>query len=383
MRALFFTMLFAAATVGADANEAVPVQAVFAGGASSSGWLSFASYTNFGIYVPVTIAGHAGMALVYGGPSGIDKGLAAAIGLVPKTDDANAVVPMEVHVGDVTIRSTAAALTTAQAYAQSVLGAPVICELGEDVFDRLDVEIDFAHHRLAFRDPASVTIPVGATDVPLAERDGERVVPLSIDGAPPAYFELELGNVIGPLLVTPAFAQAHGLFTGHVTSQRLSGRFIETIVSVDHLGFAGLDFPHTPIAIVPESQLPPASITGGVGLPLLSKFHLIVDYPHDRLYAMPDSTAIAAPIPKDRIGMVLSRTANTNGAFSVAFVAPNSPAAAAGFVKGDAIASIDGKPFSAWPMAAILGFPMADPGTTHTFAMADGSVRRVTAADFF
>jgi hypothetical protein len=323
------------------------------------------------------------MALVYGGPSGVDKDFAAAIGLVPKTDGANAVVPLEVHVGDLIIRSAAAALSTTPSYAQRVLGAPVICQLGEDVFDRLDVEIDFAHHRLAFRDPASVTMPGGATEVPLTERDGNRVVPLSIDGAPPAYFELELGNVIGPLLVTPSFAQTHGLFANHATSQRLSGPFEETVVSVDHLGFAGLDFPHTPIAIVPESQLPPASITGGVGLPLLSKFRLIVDYPHDLLYAVPDPTAIAAPIPKDRIGMVLSRTATTNGAFTVTFVAPKSPAAAAGFVKGDAIASIDGKPFYAWPMAAILGFPMADPGAAHTFTMADGSVRRVTAADFF
>jgi hypothetical protein len=52
-------------------------------------------------------------------------------------------------------------------------------------------------------------------------------------------------------------------------SQRMSGRFTETVVSVDHLTFAGIDFPQTPIALIPDSEVPPASITEGVGLPLL------------------------------------------------------------------------------------------------------------------
>ena len=50
------------------------------------------------------------------------------------------------------------------------------------------------------------------------------------------------------------------------------------LVSVDHLSLAGIDFAQTPIALIPDTELPPSSITGGVGLPLLAKFRLIIDY---------------------------------------------------------------------------------------------------------
>jgi membrane-associated protease RseP (regulator of RpoE activity) len=138
--------------------------------------------------------------------------------------------------------------------------------------------------------------------------------------------------------------------------------------------------PQTPIALIPDTELPRSSIGGGVGLPLLAKFRLIIDYSHNRLYAIPDAAA-KTPIAKDRIGLVLDKKV-TNG-FSAAFVSPNSPAEAAGFKKGDRIALIDGKPYDAWPTPTIIAFQMADPGTIHTFIMADGTVRRVKAADFF
>jgi PDZ domain len=248
------------------------------------------------------------------------------------------------------------------------------------VFDQLAVDIDFANHRIAFRDPKTLAKPEGAIEIPIVKLAGERVVPVSVDGAAPAQFEFELGNMNGPLLVTAAFAQANQLLRGHPTSERLSGPFAETVVSVDLLGFAGTDFQHAPIAIIPDSQLPPAAIVGGVGLPLLQKFRLIVDYSHDRLYAMPDAAAIATPIAKDRIGLLLGvKGAN----FIVAFVAPGSPAALAGFKKGDEISAIDGKAHDAWPVPDIIKLQMTEVGTIYVFTMADGSTRRITAADFF
>jgi hypothetical protein len=354
----------------------------FRGGRSSSGWIDFTPHANFGIYVPVKINGHEAMALLYGGPSSIDKSFTAVIGGKAEADAASA-RGVEVQVGDLSLQHASAKPDDlqAQGYDAKILGHPVLFRLGEEVFDQVVVDVDYPHHRVAFRDPRRVTKPAGAIEVPLIELDGERVVPLSVDGSAPAQFELELGNVIGPLLVTPSFAHTQKLFDGHPTSQRLSGRFTETVVTIDHLGFAGVDFPRVPIALIPETELPPASITGGVGLPLLAKFRLIIDYSHNRLYAIANATATKTPIDKDRIGLVLDKK-DTDG-FSVAFVSPNSPAEAAGFTKGDKIALIDGRPFSAWSTEAIIRFQMADAGTTHSFTMPDGAERRVKAADFF
>jgi hypothetical protein len=383
LTAVCATAAFAQSIAPSPAGLGQVQTASFRAGRSSSGWIDFTPHANFGIYVPVKINGHEAMALLYGGPSSIEKNFTALIGGETEADAAGSVSGVEVQVGDLTFQHASAKPDNlqAQGYDAKILGHPVLFRLGEEVFDQVVVDVDYPHHRVAFRDPKTVTKPAGAIEVPLVELDSERVVPLSVDGGPPAQFELELGNVIGPLLVTPSFARTQKLFDGHPTSQRLSGRFTETVVSVDHLGFAGADFPRVPIALIPETELPPASITGGVGLPLLAKFRLIIDYSHDRLYAIPSATAIKAPIEKDRIGLVLDKK-DTSG-FSVAFVSPNSPAEAAGFAKGDKIALIDGRPFSAWSTEAIIRFQMADAGSTHTFTMPDGAVRQVKAADFF
>jgi hypothetical protein len=381
--------LMTASATAAWAAHTAPVSsspeqtAIFKAGTSSSGWIDFTPYTNFGIYLPIKINGHEAMALLYGGPSNIDKSFAASIGLQTGTEKDGPVHGVEIRAGDLTLKNVDATTDDLQrqGYDAKILGRPVIFRLGEGVFGQVAVDIDYAHHRVAFRDPQEITKPAGAVEVPVVELDGERVVPISLNGAPPVQFELELGNVTGPLLVTPAYAQTQKLLDGHPTSQRLSGPFTETVVSVDHLRFAGVNFLDAPIALVPESQLPPASITGGAGLPLFARFRLIIDYAHNRLYAIPNAEAAKTPIAKDRIGLVLDKKVAVG--FSVAFVSPNSPADAAGFKKGDKIALIDGKPFDAWPMQAIVAFPLADAGTTHVFTMADGSVRTVTATDFF
>jgi hypothetical protein len=353
---------------------------VFKGSTSSSGWIDFTPLTNFGIYLPVKINGHDTMALLYGGPSNIDKNFVESVGLAAKKEDARSVNGIQIQLGDLILQNAVAKTDDLQkqGYDAKILGKPVLFRLGEEVFNQVVVDVDFAQHRVAFRDARTVTKPAGAIELPLIELDGERVLPLSIDGASPEQFELELGNVIGPLMVTPAYAARQKLLEGRPTSQRLSGRYSETVVSIDHLSFAGMDIAQVPIALIPDTELPPPSITGGVGLPLLAKFRLIIDYPHSRLYAIPKS---GTAIEKDRIGLMLDKKV-TNG-FSVAFVSPNSPAEAVGFKQGDKISLIDGKPFEAWPAQEIIKFQMADAGTIHIFTMADGTERQIKAVDFF
>jgi hypothetical protein len=360
-----------------------PVQTAAFRGRTSSGWIDFTPRTNFGIYLPVKVNGHDGMALLYGGPSNIDKNLVASVGLSPQIESGSPVNGIEVRLGDLTLQNARATPNDLQrqGYDAKILGHPVLFRLGEELFNQVAVDIDYPHHRVAFRDPGTLTKPAGAIEVPLIELDGERVLPLSVNGAASQQFELELGNVIGPLMVTPTYAEKEKLLEGRRISQRVSGRFTETVVSLDHLTFAGIAFPQTPIALIPDSEVPPASITGGVGLPLLVGFRLIIDYSHNRLYAIPDDVATKKPIQKDRIGMVLDKS--STDAFTVAFVSPNSPAERAGFKKGEKIALIDGKPLAAWPVEQIIAFQMAEAGTAHTLKMLDGTVRQITAVDFF
>jgi hypothetical protein len=380
-RASIFALLLAASPLYADTSVDTP-KVVFKDNASS-GWIDFKPYKASGIFFPARVNGRDAMVFLYGGSTNIDKSFATSVGLPPTpaaSGDEPGFAGVTVEVGGLTLSNMRAAAVDALPQFAKITGQPVPLQLGEEAFNRMVVDIDYAHHRLAFRDPDRVTKPAGAAEVPLIELDGERTVPLSINGAPPAQFELELGNTSGPLLVIPSYVQAHKLLEGRRTSQRVSGKFIEPVVTLDHLGFAGVDFPNVPIALVPDAALPPATISGGVGLPLLSHFRLIVDYSHDRLFAISNAGAAKAPFFKDRLGLVVAKQGDELG---VTFVAPGSPAEAAGFAKGDKIAALDGKPAAVYPDLAIMTLRFADSGTRFSFTMKDGEVRRVQARDFF
>lgn len=385
---LLSMLLAGAASADVAPASALVRTAASRSGATSSGWVNFTTSTNMSILVPVTVNGQTAVAMLYGGPSTVDKDFAAAIAL--KGDETTApIAGLEVQVGDLTLHNMSAGVrpVASPLYAR-ITGRPMLVQMGEEVFRKFIVDIDFAHHRLAFRDPAHVVRPKGAVEVPLLQKGDAKetqwVIPLSLDKAPPAWFEVELGNVTGPLLVTRGYAETHGLFDGRPTSERQSGPFHERVVTLDHLDFAGMGFPHAPIAIVPDSQNPPEGITGGVGLPLLSHFHLIFDYPHHRLFAIPNTVANEAPMPKDRIGLYLAGLrGDLSGGLVVAFVSPRSPAEAGGLKAQDRVVKIDGKVLADWPPAALVALDMTAPGVTHAFTLAGGEVRTVTARDFF
>jgi hypothetical protein len=356
---------------------------VFKDGASSSGWIHFKPYKASSIFFPAKVNGRDVMVLLYGGPTSLDKSFAGSVGLsqIPEGNkDSARIGGVTVTVGRLTLSDLTAAEIDVPPHFAKITGQPVPLMLGEELFNRTVVDIDYAHARLAFREPANVSRPTRAVEVPVIELDGTRVVPLSINGAAPEQFELELGNVSGPLLVIPSYAQAHKLLEGHRTSQRLSGKFVEPVVTLDHLSFAGVDFPKAPIALVPDAALPPASITGGVGLPLLSHFHLIIDYPNNRLFAVPNPGVPKPPFIKDRVGLVAVREADK---LRVTFIAPGSPAETAGFMKDEMIAALDGKSVAAESELNILTLRFANPGTRISFTMTDGQVRQIQATDFF
>jgi len=382
-RVLMFAVLIAAGTARAATVSDAP-KVSFNGGDSSSGWIAFKPDKASGIFFPAKVNGRDVLVFLYGGPTNLDKSFAASVGLSQAREgnkDAPKIGAVTVTVGRLTLSDlTAAAVDVPPQFAE-IKGQPVPLMLGQEVFNHMVVDIDYAHDRLAFRDPADVVSkPPRAVEVPVFELDGVRVVPLSINGAPPAQFELEMGNVSGPLLVIPSYAQAHKLLEGHLTSQRLSGKFVEPVVTLDHLSFAGVDFPNAPIALVPDAALPPASITGGVGLPLLSHFRLIIDYPNNRLFAIANAGAPNPPFIKDRLGLVAAREGDN---LRVTFVAPASPAEAAGFKKDDMIAAVNGKPVAAQSNLSVLTLRFADAGTRFKLTMADGQVRQIRATDFF
>ena len=371
-------------------------RATFANGASGTGWIPFEFFGGNRIYFPAKVNGHEMIVLLDSGAdsSVIDKTYAATLGMNPKGgvtgagaggyEQVGVIDNVTVEVGDLRLGPlTIGALDLASVGKR--IGHPLPFVLGDELFNELAVDIDFANRRIAFRDPAHLEKPTGAVEIPLKRVQGIRATPVSVEGGPPTDFDFDIGNG-SPLLVFPAYEEAHHLLDGRRTSQALGGAVggyhAETTTTVRRLTFAGVEFKDVPAVFTPASNSGVNSnlTLGNVGLPIIDRFHVIVDFSHDRAWLTPDPERIGAAFVKDRLGLSI---VPKDTDMAVEFVSPGSPAEAVGFKAGDHITRIDRKPQAAWPSEALRSLGQEPTGTMVEFTLADGTVRRVKLADYF
>jgi Aspartyl protease/PDZ domain len=380
---------------GRLARPAPVRDASFEDGATSTGWINFEFFHHNRIYFPAKVNGHDTIVLLDSGASvsAADKAFAASIGLtshgaftapgaggITTTGFASGV---DIQIGALTLHGVKVATFDFAPIGRRI-GHPLPFVLGSDVFNQFAVDIDFAHRRLAFRNPDSLTRPAGAVEVSLT-RVKDRAVPIAIEGAAPVPFEFDLGDG-APLDIAPAYYEPRRLLRGRRTSQveagGVGGFHGETIATIRRLAFAGVEFHDVPATFTSDKSSADNSnlLFGTVGLPLLARFHLIVDYTHDRLFATPYPNAAVTPFVRDRLGAVLARK---DGAVAVQFVSPGSPAQAAGLKVGDRVAEIDGKPAGAWGDADITQLRFQKAGAVVHIVLENGAAKNITCENFF
>lgn len=373
-------------------HRPAPVRrASFANGAASTGWIAFANRDNDRIYLPVKVDGRLVTAIFDSGAnaSAVDTALAASLGhkssgVFPTAGengagDAGLVQGIDLSIGDLTLHNlTIASMDLTALARKSGESWPLI--LGDEVFEETVVDIDFANRRIAFRDPAAFVPPPGAVTVRLAHDGDLRLVPLSLDGGAPALFVMDTG--FGPALrVSPALTRAHRLLAGRpsteVTLSAIGGDALATLASLPAVRLGGVRFASVPAMF--SDTWPSATYTdreqGLLGLALLERFRVIVDWPRDRLYLIPNPGAASAPFPRDRLGI----SSHVDGAALVIVgIAPGSPAAAADFKPGDRILTINGRP------AADAGDIGAQPaGTAITLVRQGADPTTLTLRDYY
>jgi hypothetical protein len=378
-------------------RPAIAHKASFRDGASSTGWIPFEFFGGNRIYFPAKVNGHDIVVLLDSGAqtSVIDKTVARSIGLDSKgggvtvlgsggAETAGVINGLTVEVGNLKLSGLTVVSLDLQSHAGQI-GHSLPFVLGDELFSEVAVDIDFANRRIAFRDPARIARPQGAAEVPLATVLSLRSIPVSIDGGPPVQVDFDLGSGL-PLMVYPSYYKTHALLDGRRTSQSLidgaGGREPQTVAMLRKLELAGVTFTDVPTIFTPDTVSAANSdrLLGNVGLPILSRFHLVIDYSHDRLWLTPDAQTSGAPFPKDRLGLWLDAK---DGALVIAFVAPGSPAQAAGLEAGQRIATIDGKPASAWPADARRALAAQAAGTAVDLTLEDRRVLHVALADYF
>jgi predicted aspartyl protease len=364
----------------------------FADGATSTGWLDFDMPDGRHIVLTAQLNGVAADVVLDSGAGGIvlDRGLADRLGLkaqqgftaVGVTGSAQGAVAQGVTItlNNLTVRtsqSTIFDLTQVSAAA----GRPVLAIVGRDLLGTLVADIDFPRKRLAFYGRDGEPRIQGGTDIPLTVGNFRlREIPVSIEGRPPIQAVFDLGSDT-PVYLSPAYAAQAGLLAGKATSTSLSAGvegMEENRVAVVETVKIGHTLVHEVPIEVPRNWN--QSADAFVGLPILRRFRLVIDFSHDRLTIVPDADAVNDAFRKDRSGI---GAMPSNGRLTIIHIAEHSPAEAAGLRVGDEITSINGQQIDAEYIKRRPREGSKPAGTIFSLTLKDGRNVRLVLADYF
>lgn len=371
-----------------------PSVATFASSEGSTGWLPFAQ-AGADIFLSIEVAGRQVEALLDSGVSisHFDAGFAHAIGLggqgafeVRGTSgvaaDTQVAAAPTISIGAMNLNGLNIGVSDLGSIARS-FGRPVPVVLGQDLFDDLVVDIDFAQRRVAFIDPSRYAAPDGMTNLPVAPSPAGPTVDVRIESSETARMTLDLGNSGAPFLFYASYWKPREMLTARrhsrVLSEDIAGASASEIASLGLAELGSFQFKDAPALFVGldkgSGDLTPA---GSVGLSALNRFRMVFDYPHGLLRLSPTET-VDAPFPKDRSGLGLD--ADGRG-WRVVFIAPGSPAEAEGWRLGDRIAEIINDPVNA-KIPIVERWGEGPEGAAITFVMADGSRRQLTLRAYY
>lgn len=354
---------------------------------ASSGWIPIQVTTNR-VLVPVTINGHPATAnLVNGITTRIDKGFIENNNILSTNTSAQErQAALTLQFGGVTLSQSVNAVV----YGHQNSKPAVDIIVGDEAFKELIVDIDFPNQRIAFYRPDTFISPAGITPL-VFKQDGEsRAVSVSVEQGPSMSYWVYMGDPAA-ISVYQAYSTAHGMLQGRANSIRMGGgprTPPEAIATVSRVNLAGTEFNQVP-GVFPDDSVTgahPEEVAGHIGLALLSRCRVIFDYSHDRLYIIPGRrSAIKAPFPKDRSGLVMKKVKDD---YVVRYVCPGSPAMKAGFRVGDTVTQVNNQPMpallgTAWQTAAWGNVHLTDLGTNYIFTLKDKSVRKLTTAEYF
>jgi predicted aspartyl protease len=322
----------------------------FKHGASGTSWLHFDMPDFRRVIVSGRINGVPARILLDSGVSGlvISKDLAAALRLrhigtvvgvgVTGAVQGQLVEGVVVSLDNLTIKTPNAELYDMAPFA-GVLNEPISALLGRDLFDSVIVDIDFAGVRIAFRDPnLTQPLPRGA-EVPLQrDKSGLRGMPVSIENRPPIQATLDFGSDRA-LNISPAYASDQNLLRNRRLSTALSagaaGIELGQVAVLTKVSIGNIAFHDVPIEVPNRWAFENQAI---LGMPIIRRMRMVIDFPHNRVFVLPNTTLLSRPFRKDRSGLGARRLTDR---LQIMHVAAGSPAETSGLHAGDEIIEIN------------------------------------------
>ena len=257
---------------------------------------------------------------------------------------------------------------------------PVDVIIGHELFLQGIVDLDLPNGRLRITPGGCGAEEMGGVSLPLIRLDSSYAIKVSLEGRPPAPLALDLGSNVA-LYFSRDYAERVSLLDGRRISSAASmgaeGVDIAQAVTVRDIEIAGIFLTRVPALIPARWKLP---AVGVVGLPVLRRFRLQVDFARKKVKMVADETAAARSFARDRSGLnAIARDDH----LQVLHVAENSPADRAGLKVGDRISLLNGQAVPSALRSHASPISHQPEGTKVHLTRADGKTFTLTLADYF
>lgn len=366
----------------------------FHAGAQSSGTIAFELFAGNRLFFPGAVAGKEAMLMLDSGAevTVIDAAFAQAAGVTPTghmdvrgtggTENLAVANQVEIVLGTMTLR-TGMVLLMDLRQISTMIDHPVQVILGKEVLNETVTDLNFAARTIAFHAPSAFVPPEGMTRVPLTVAAGIRTVPVSVEGHETVTVDFDLGNG-GALLLYPASVAKWSLLenrrVAHTLGGGIGGLHTENLVMAKSLEIGGYtlrDLPAvTPVNAEGLAFATSETVQGNVGMPVWSRFHLIMDFGRNQLFLAASPESLARPFLKNRSGMTVVREGD---ALKVLFVDPAFPSPVC--EKGAEIVALDGVPMT--KIRSRTEWAERPAGTVVKLTFRDGHEAELTLQDYF
>lgn len=265
--------------------------------------------------------------------------------------------------------------------ASAALGRPIDLVLGQDVLAGQCLALDFENGRCALikgfaGGPDWAFTPMGHGE------HRELLIYASIAGLEPAPMMLDLGSGTA-LILSRDYADRNRLIEGkhHSTALLggLEGKSVATTFVIDRASLAGLEVDSIPTLAV--DRWLSSSTVGNIGLPLLAQFDMVLDFTVGRLWLHAPASGRRPAMLKDHSGLSFVASAQV---LTVVHVATGSPAERNGWVVGDRVVAIDGRPAdSSYTRGSLWRWRFGTAGKRVKLTLDSGVVREIVLADYY
>lgn len=287
-----------------------------------------------------------------------------------------------VKVGGLTLRTGMVVIMDLSQIAR-MIDHPVKVILGKEVLNQTVTDLDFEKRTIVFHDPARFTPPAGMTRVPLTVAAGIRTVPIRVEGHEPVDADFDLGNGTA-LMLFPKGVENWKLLNGRPAGQRLGGgvggMHVDHVFTLSSLSIGDFTFKNVPVQTPAKTEglavTTRESVLGNVGMPIWSRFHLIMDFSRNQLLLSSTRENLERPFVKNRSGLQLVREGD---AFKVLFVDAGFGAPVCKV--GDEIIAINEVAVS--QLRSTQTWAEAPAGTKVTLRFRDGHQATVTLREYF